>query len=35
MTNSEKIGYKKRPKTIYGLPEEPISLPTAPTAAEL
>ncbi len=32
MTNSEKIGYKKRPKIIYGPPEEPIGLPTERTA---
>ena len=32
MTNSEKIGYKKGPKTVYGSPEEPISLPTERTA---
>jgi transposase len=25
MTNSEKIGYKKRPRTVYGPPEEVIS----------
>jgi hypothetical protein len=32
MTNSEKNGYKKRPRTVYGPPEGPISLPTERTA---
>lgn len=32
MTNSEKNGYKKRPRTVYGPPEEPITLPIERTA---
>ena len=35
MTNSEKNGYKKRPRTVYGPPEDPINLPTTGTAVEL
>jgi len=35
MTNSEKIGYKKRTKTVYGLPAQPMNLPTERKAVEL
>jgi hypothetical protein len=34
-TNSEKISYKKRPRTIYGPPKELIRLPPERTAVKL
>jgi hypothetical protein len=35
MANSEKIGYKKRPKMVYGPPVKPIRLPTERLAVKL
>jgi len=34
-TNSEKGGYRKRGRTIYGPPQESLNSPSAPTAVEM
>jgi hypothetical protein len=34
-TNSEKIGYRKRERKIYGPPEMPVNLAPGPAAVEM